>query len=1057
MTARRTWVPRVTAFILVLAAMLGFLPVSEDAVTPDGLGPAPPGRIAALVSTETPLETGHLAKVDPAVVSLLRSPREARPLAIPLVLFLEQQPTSQLAMESRGSLAVAWRPLVVSRPDLATPDTVRDASQRLERAVSHYRSQILEQAWPAMEASRLALVSELESLGVSVLYRGRLFNTLTVEAPPETVPDIAKKPGVAAIYLDSPLIGGLAISAPSMGTQRWWSENYIGAPWDVAVVDTGIDFTHPSLDEGPSKVFHRMGRLDPLYGDRPDRIGDLHGHGTHVAGIVASQNLTYRGVAYGVRDLINAKFAWRTLLGGSLGYWSDAMEAIDWAIAEVGADVISFSFGDDVNGDGESGFSRYLDAVVDSLGVSVVVGAMNFGPGEHTVGTPADAYNVITVGNMNDNGTLGRGDDDLHVASGRGPTGDGRMKPDLVAPGTSIASTSSPWSTGSLFVNRSGTSMATPHVAGAVSLLLGFLDAPTFPALLKALLVNAADDRGPPGSDVGFGWGYVNLSRAFVHRSHYAVANLSDEHSYRFFQARMGEGDRATLAWQRHVFVGGLGSTNLFANLDLEAYDAETHELLVRSDSIVDNVEQVALEGPPGLVVLKVKADGPFAAGERFALATSRALIESRPPALEVQVSLPCAVRTGDLIKVVASIRNAGDLSVRDIAFSLVGTEGLEVARGALSAPLGPIRAGGEETVSWTFRAKEEAEWSLSLRVWGTAFGEPVSTSAPGSVVVQRTSHPFVRQFGAVPEVQGIGEVVRFEATICAGTGISEAHWILLSNEGSELSNRSMAVEGEPSLYTYHQSFWSLGTHRFRVAARDWGDAWATVEGSFAVLDRRPPDILQPTVLPPVNEWGAPSTLRARVVDNSTLRSVVAVIRLAEGPELENLTMHPTSGGYWEVRVTPPEPGDYVAAFSATDALGITGTATLEFRVVHGKPPFAAMIAPANAELNKPVTLSGVPSKDDFGIETFTWRIEGPGEDVSLKGEVVTYVFRETGTYRVILLVSDSAGKLGLAEQHVRVQATLAPFPGPPWFLYLIPAAVAGLIVWLWIWRRKPM
>ncbi|MFQ5552989.1 MAG: S8 family serine peptidase [Thermoplasmata archaeon] len=727
-------------------------------------------------------------------------------------------------------------------------------------------------------------------------------------------------------------------------------------------------------------------------------------------------------------------------------------------MAEAGADVISFSFGDADNGDGESGFTRYLDAIVDVLGVPVVVGALNFGPGENTVGTPADAFNGITVGNMNDNRTPSRGDDDLHPASGWGPTGDGRRKPDLVAPGTGISSTSNHWDTGPPFVTMTGTSMATPHVAGAISLLLGFLGEPAFPALHKALLLNTADDQGPPGFDVKFGWGYVNLTRAFGQRNHNVVANLSGERPYRLYTVGMGEGDRATLAWQRHVFVGGLGSTDFFADLDLEAYLEETHELLGSSNSTAENVEQVAPGGPHRPVVLKVAAGGPLDTEEKFALATSQSLSEARPPTLEVDVSLPCAVVMGDEVGVTASIRNAGELSVRNLASSLEGAGGLDLVVGAMNGSFASVEAGEVQLVRWTFRAPSEGEWSLSLNVSGAAFGVALSAAAQGTVIVQPTSSPFVREFRAFPMVQGIGEEVLFEATICAGAGIQEAYWALLAAEGSEVSNRSMEGGPDPSRFSHRQTFWSLGTHGFRITGRDGDGLWVTVEGNVTILDRRAPDILQPVVLPSVSEWGAPIKVRARVLDNSTIESVgVSIVLLGESEET-NITLLPTSEGHWEAQLTPPKPGSHTAVISATDAVGITGTATLTFRVVQGLPPIAGIDGPSEAQLDVPVTFSGHPSSDDFGVASFAWVIEGPGEageKVTRDGETMEHTFTQPGSYRVILLVSDFAGNLGLAEEHVRVQAPPASSSFPPWIPYVILVSAVSLVAGLWIWRRK--
>lgn len=216
---------------------------------------------------------------------------------------------------------------------------------------------------------------------------------------------------------------------------------------------------------------------------------DSHGHGTHCAGIVASTNQTYRGVAYGA-NLINAKF-----MDGGTGTVSDAMKAIDWAIfnASGGGDVLSCSFGSNTTSD-DSPFALFMDAVVDDLLVSVAVAAGNEGSSSQTITDPGVAYNIITVGAMNDSNTNDTNDDSLATFSSRGPTVGGRIKPDIVAPGVSILSCNYNWENEPNFTSKSGTSMATPHIAGALALLLdyGLSD----PREMKALLINTAGDWG---------------------------------------------------------------------------------------------------------------------------------------------------------------------------------------------------------------------------------------------------------------------------------------------------------------------------------------------------------------------------------------------------------------------------------------------------------------------------------------------------------------------------------------------------------------------------------
>jgi len=161
------------------------------------------------------------------------------------------------------------------------------------------------------------------------------------------------------------------------------------------------------------------------------------------------------------------------------GQENDIVHAIDDAII-AGADVINLSFGGP-GSNGTSDMSRAADRAV-ANGVVVVAAAGNYGPNSQTINSPGDAFNVITVGATDDNNTQKIGDDVVADFSIRGPTGDGRIKPDVMAPGVDIIAPidqgSAIWQTwpelrvGNFYAQLSGTSMAAPHVAGVAALIL---------------------------------------------------------------------------------------------------------------------------------------------------------------------------------------------------------------------------------------------------------------------------------------------------------------------------------------------------------------------------------------------------------------------------------------------------------------------------------------------------------------------------------------------------------------------------------------------------------
>lgn len=254
---------------------------------------------------------------------------------------------------------------------------------------------------------------------------------------------------------------------------------YTGSGIKVAVIDMGIRQDHPDLPVGTKIVYQAdcTGSSCVEYTSANSAVADSGDHGTHVAGIIAAQGASnpYRGVAYNAQ-LINAKINTNI---GNLGI------ALDWAITK-GAKVANVSVGADCPS-GYNTIARAADEAIDK-GVIVVAPIGKLG----AVFIPGCAFNVITVGTIDDKNTSSRTGDTLVTDTSytsTGPTADGRTKPDVVAPGWNIYSQSG--ISGTNYSDKSGASFASAAVAGAVAQLLEKNPSWT-PAQIKAAIKQKA-------------------------------------------------------------------------------------------------------------------------------------------------------------------------------------------------------------------------------------------------------------------------------------------------------------------------------------------------------------------------------------------------------------------------------------------------------------------------------------------------------------------------------------------------------------------------------------
>jgi subtilisin family serine protease len=307
-----------------------------------------------------------------------------------------------------------------------------------------------------------------------------VFNGVAIDAPREVADQLRVLPYVKRVVSDAPM-HALAeganitlINAPKV----WTSLGSRGAGVTVAIIDTGIDYRHPALGSGFGPGFKVKGGWDFVNNDA-DPLDD-HGHGTHVAGIMAGQSDVITGVAPDV-----SLIAYKVLGSTGSGSESNVIAAIERAAdpnqdgnTADHVDVANLSLGGSGNPDDPG--SVAIDNAT-AAGVTFAIAAGNSGSSFHTISSPGTSRSAITVGASD----LG---DAITTFSSRGPNMKNMaVKPDVVAPGLSILSSY----LGNSYATLSGTSMATPHVAGAAALLKS-LHHDWTPAQIKLALMNNA-------------------------------------------------------------------------------------------------------------------------------------------------------------------------------------------------------------------------------------------------------------------------------------------------------------------------------------------------------------------------------------------------------------------------------------------------------------------------------------------------------------------------------------------------------------------------------------
>lgn len=317
----------------------------------------------------------------------------------------------------------------------------------------------------------------------------KLTPTVAAEAHGRQIAELTDDPAIEYIWLDEEIHTCLDRSLLQVGVPSVWEAGYRGDGIRIAIVDTGIDAGHADF----------AGRITAGASFIGGDYSDENGHGTHVASIAAGDGSAlgqkYRGVAPRASLCVA-----RVLDRNGSGSMSGVMAGVEWAVDQH-VHVINLSLGGSGSSDGQDALSLTCNAAV-ARGIAVCAAAGNAGPGSRTIGSPGAAADVITIGAVDRS-------DGIASFSSRGPTADGRTKPDVCFPGTDIvaaraAGTSMGRPISELYTAASGTSMATPHASGLAALLLQAKPS-LGPAGVKQVLMETALSLGQDPNAQGAG------------------------------------------------------------------------------------------------------------------------------------------------------------------------------------------------------------------------------------------------------------------------------------------------------------------------------------------------------------------------------------------------------------------------------------------------------------------------------------------------------------------------------------------------------------------------
>lgn len=378
------------------------------------------------------------------------------------------------------------------------------------------RAELIKALRKKSEESQRELLRFLKTRGAKNIKSLWVNNKLVFASTANVIREVAAKPGVRNIRLDSTFMAPQAVMS-ALPTVEWNLEMIrVGEPWGlgvngegivVASMDTGVDIHHPDLAwkwrDGENSWYDPNGEHDSPY--------DAHGHGTQTMGIIVggSEGGSAIGVAPSAKWISVKIFndeGNASLSNVHLGYaW--LLDPDGNPDTDDSPDVVNNSWGLNNVNKCDNEFAGDLQ-ILKLAGIAVVFSAGNDGPGIYTSQSPANNIDAFSVGAVDDAYTVSD-------SSSRGPSAcDDAVYPRITAPGVNIKTTDLTY--GGIFPDAyivvSGASYASPHLAGAMALLLSAFPE-TSVSVLEEVLLNSAMNTGPP--DNNYGYGIVDIASAY--------------------------------------------------------------------------------------------------------------------------------------------------------------------------------------------------------------------------------------------------------------------------------------------------------------------------------------------------------------------------------------------------------------------------------------------------------------------------------------------------------------------------------------------------------------
>jgi len=470
----------------------------------------------------------------------------------------------------------------------------------------------------------------------------RHLNAVSAIVWPDVLERLATFDGVLFIELNLPGTGGHDNSMAVMGADYIRSggpgTRFSGTPTILGILDTG--FMVGGAAATTHQDLNKFGCGRNFTSDAAGVWNDQNGHGTHVLGTISGTGTAqarFKGVAPGIGSSATTRIRgakiWDSTNSGTQADEIEGHEYMDDA-TDCGSgrpQVVNISGGlTGTNLVGTDARSRKLDQIVWETRQTWAVCSGNSGPGAGTIWAAGVAKNALTVGNVLDtgDGTIG----DIRNTSSRGPTGDGRMKPNIVATGTTIRSANAGTTNG--YTDKIGCSMATPHVSSiAATVMEHYPEFRTLPHLMRAHLMATAlqhdnvaaplrNTEAPNTTRNTFGLGRVSPYAAhWAHpnaagwTTHWAWRTITrDRWGYRDIEVPPGASRLVVvMTWDEPAASAGASAA---VDYDLDLWidrapfctpDAKGQCGEWASQSWIDNVEYQIIENPPpGTYRLKI-------------------------------------------------------------------------------------------------------------------------------------------------------------------------------------------------------------------------------------------------------------------------------------------------------------------------------------------------------------------------------------------------------------------------------------------------------------------